>query len=178
MKRILFCLVCIATIACNSGNSTASKDTATIGYSDSSVQVADSTHPRHRDSFNYKVDTSKYVTSTLLQPRDTLITLDLHNGKGSVKAYLSGIGKHVTLIVPVTGGDSLTGEIIPDIDSTNIRFNQVYIPVGKSGKYDGPFSRTISYPITAKGNYKLIIGSNLMAEGKPSGSFTCNVIIK
>ena len=178
MKRILFCLVCIAAIACNFGNSTASKDTATIGYSDSSVQVADSTHPRDRAKLNYKVDTSKYVTTTLLQPRDTLLTVDLHDGKGSVKGYLTGMGKHVSVMVPVTMGDSITAEIIPEVDSMNIRINQIYIPVGKDGKYDGPFSRTISYPITAKGAYRLIIGSNLMAEGKTNGSFICNVVIK
>ena len=88
------------------------------------------------------------------------------------------MGKHVTLIIPVTNGDSLTAEIIPDDNTLNIRFKQVYVPAGKNGKYDGPFSRTIRYPITVKGKYKLIIGSDLMADGKPKGSFTCNVLIK
>ena len=178
MKRILFCLVCITATACNSGSSKVSKDTATIGYSDSSVQVADSTHPRDRASLNYKVDTSGYVSKTLLQPRDTLLTVDLHDGKGSVKGYLSGIGKHITVMIPVTTGDSIIAEIIPEVDSMNIRFNQIYIPVGKDGKYDGPFSRKISYPVTVKGAYRLIIGSNLMAEGKTNGNFTCNIVIK
>lgn len=53
-----------------------------------------------------------------------------------------------------------------------------YIPVGKKGKYDGPFSREINYPITVKGNYKLIVGENLMAEPEWKGNFTCNVLIK
>lgn len=178
MKQIIFCCISIVFVACNSGSSSVSADTTKIGYSDSATQVADSTHPRDRANLNYKVDTSGYVTKTLLQPGDTLLTIDLHNGKGSVKSFLSGTGKHVTVIVPVEKGDSLTAEVIPDNNKTNIRINQVFIPVGKDGKYDGPFSRTISYPITVKGNYKLIIGSDLMAEGESSGSFTCNVVIK
>ncbi len=179
MKQLFYCLLCSAAIACNSAADKVSNDTTTTGYSDSAVQVADSTHPPgKRDSFNYKIDTSVQVTKTLLPPADTLITVDIQNGKGSTRAYLSGMGKHVTLIIPVTNGDSLTAEIIPDDNTLNIRFKQVYVPAGKNGKYDGPFSRTIRYPITVKGKYKLIIGSDLMADGKPKGSFTCNVLIK
>ena len=128
-------------------------------------------------TLNYKIDTSRQV-NTILVKRDTILTVDMKNNKGSVCAYLSGIGKHVTIVVPVNGGDSLTAVIIPDDNNANIRFNQVYVPEGKQGKYDGPFSRHISYPVTVKGNYKLIVGENLMAEGNWAGNFTCNVVIK
>lgn len=175
MKRIFYCLVLIAAIACNSNTSKVSTDTTTIGHSDSAIQVADSTHAKA--GLVYKIDTSKQV-NTLLVKRDTLLTVDMNNNKGSVRAFLSGIGKHVTIVVPVKNGDSITAEIVPDDDTANIRFNQIYIPVGKTGKYDGPFSRKISYPITVKGNYKLIVGENLMAEADWQGNFTCNVSIK
>lgn len=166
-NNFLYCLILIFT-ACNSGTTqNASNDTLT--------QSTDTTTTNKE--LQYKIDTSKQV-NTLLVKRDTLLTVDLNNNKGSVRAYLSGIGKHVTLVVPVTGGDSLTAEIIPDDDTANIRFNQIYIPAGKTGKYDGPFSRKISYPITVKGKYKLIVGENLMAEGNWEGNFTCNVVIK
>jgi hypothetical protein len=126
----------------------------------------------------YKIDTSKQVISTLLPERDTLLTVELNaNNKGRVSGYLSGIGKHVTIVIPVKGGDSLTAELIAD-DTANIRFNQIYIPAGKTGKYDGPFSRKISYPVTVKGDYRLIVGENLMAEGDWKGNFTCKVAIK
>jgi hypothetical protein len=126
----------------------------------------------------YKNDTLKQTTNNTLQKTDTLLTVDLDaDNKGSISGYLGGMGKHVTIIVPVKKGDSLTAELVAE-NAANIRFNQVYIPVGKTGKYDGPFSRQISYPITAKGEYKLIIGENLMAEDDWSGSFTCNVAIK
>lgn len=73
----------------------------------------------------YKIDTSKQAT-TLLVKRDTLLTVELNNNSGSVRGYLSGMGKHVTIVVPVEVGDSITAQIIPDDDTANIRFNQLY----------------------------------------------------
>lgn len=138
----------------------------------------DSDITRAKPGLAYKIDTSKQVTK-LLVPRDTMLTVKLQNNKGSVRCYLSGIGKHVTIIVPVQSGDSITAQLIPDDDTANIRFNQIFIPLGKSGKYDGPFSRKISYPIyKIHGNYRLIVGENLMAQADWKGNFTCNVLIK
>ncbi len=170
MKRqyLLLSLVLIFFAACNSGNNQNNKQ-------DTLTQATDTT--KAKAGLQYKIDTSKQV-NTILVKRDTLLTVDLNNNKGSVRAYLSGIGKHVTIVVPVKNGDSITAQIIPDDDTANIRFNQIYIPVGKTGNFDGPFSRNISYPITVKGDYKLVIGENLMAEGDWKGNFTCNVLIK
>ncbi len=155
--------------ACNTNTNT-DKEKGT------STQATDITKVKDT-ALNYKIDTSRQV-NTLLIKRDTLLTVDIKNNKGSVRAYLSGIGKHVTIVVPVNEGDSLTAVVIPDDSNANIRFKQIYIPEGKQGRYDGPFTRQISYPITVKGNYKLIVGENLMAEGNWAGSFTCNIIIK
>ncbi|HEY5408910.1 MAG TPA: hypothetical protein VIJ92_17600 [Ginsengibacter sp.] len=155
--------------ACNSNENSSAKE-STSTQATGITKVKDT-------ALNYKIDTSKQV-NTLLVKRDTLLTIDINNNKGSVRAYLSGIGRHVTIIVPVTGGDSLIAQIIPDDSAANIRFKQIYIPVGKQGKYDGPFSRQIRYPITVKGNYKLIVGEDLMAGDDWKGNFTCNVSIK
>lgn len=130
-----------------------------------------------KKDLGYKIDTSKQV-NTLLVERDTILTVDLKNNKGSVRAYLSGIGRHVTFIVPVSGGDSIKAELIPDEDTANIIFKQVFIPVGKAGKYIGPFTRKIIYPVTVKGNYKLIVGESLVKESDWKGYFTCKVSIK
>ncbi|MGI8951601.1 MAG: hypothetical protein ACR2FN_08450 [Chitinophagaceae bacterium] len=137
------------------------------------TQATDTTNAKPSD---YKIDTSKQ--NTLLVKTDTLLTVDLNNNKGSVRAYLNGVGKYVIIIVPVKSSDSIKAEIIPENDTANIRFNQIYIPVGNAGKYDGPFSKNISYPITVKGNYKLIVGEDLMAEGDWKGNFICNILIK
>ncbi|MEO8413286.1 MAG: hypothetical protein ABI472_06485 [Ginsengibacter sp.] len=168
-KSLMSFFVLLVFTACNT-------NTNTSKIKDTSTQATDITKVKD-STLNYKIDTSKQV-NTLLLKRDTILTVDIKDNKGSVRAYLSGIGKHVTIVVPVTEGDSLTAVIIPDGDGANIRFKQVYIPVGKHGKYDGPFSRQVSYPITVKGNYKLIVGENLMAEGDWAGSFTCNIVIK
>ena len=159
----------LAFTACNTNTNTGK-------VKDTSIKVTDTTKLKDT-TLNYKIDTSGQV-NTLLVKSDTLLTVDIKNNKGSVRAYLNGIGKHVTIVVPVNGGDSLTAVLIPDDNNANIRFNQVYVPEGKHGKYDGPFSRNISYPVTVKGNYKLIVCEDLMAEKNWSGSFTCDIIIK
>ncbi len=172
MKNVSFVCYLLITFfaACNSGGNSPSNPPKFPGTQDSDVTKA-------KPGLAYKIDTSKQVNK-LLVPRDTVVTVKLDNNRGSVRAYLSGIGRHVTFIIPITSGDSLTAQIIPDDDTANIRFNQIYIPMGKAGKYDGPFSRNISYPIKVTGNYKLIVGENLMAESDWQGAFTCNVLIK
>ena len=177
IQKYRTCLFCLLLFTACTTHTTNTVDTSrdTVNQKSTSTQQTDVT--RIKDSaLNYKIDTSKQV-NTLLLPRDTLVTVDLQDHKGSVRAYLSGIGKHVTVIVPVAGGDSITATIFPDGDSANIRFNQIYIPAGKKGTYDGPFSKKITYPVTAKGDYRLIIGEDLTAEGDWHGSFTCNVTI-
>jgi hypothetical protein len=169
--KILYCVLVMLFVACNGADNNNAAAKKMPGTQDSDLTKA-------KPGLAYKIDTSKQVTK-LLVPRDTILTVNLENNKGSIRAYLSGIGKHVTLVVPVHSGDSITAQLIPDDDTANIRFNQIFIPLGKSGKYDGPFSRKISYPIhKITGNYRLIIGENLMAEADWKGNFTCNVLIK
>ena len=169
-QKLLLCyFILIISVACNNA---AKQNTP----QDTLTQANNITKSSH--DLTYKIDTSRQVVNTLTPERDTLLTVELNaNNKGHVSGYLSGIGKHVTIVIPVKGGDSLTAELIAD-NTANIRFNQIYIPSGKTGKYDGPFSRKINYPVTVKGNYKLIVGENLMAEGDWKGNFTCHVVIK
>jgi hypothetical protein len=168
LKYLLYGVLIIAASCNNNTHQNTESDTLS--------QAADTT--KAKDLQN-KIDTSKQVTNTSSPETDTLLTVDVgENNKGSVSGYLAGVGKHVTILVPVKNGDSVVAELIPESDTANIRFTQIYIPVGKSGKYDGPFGRKLSYPITVKGQYQLIVGENLMAEGDWKGKFTCNVTIK
>ncbi len=172
MKNINFLLAVLLLFFC-ACNSTTDENEKTPNFpSTQDSNITDAT-----PGMTYKIDTSKQVNK-LLVPGDTLLMMQMADKKGSIRGYLGGIERHVTVIVPVGSGDSIMAEIIPDDKKANIRFNQIYIPVGKGGKYDGPFSRKIIYPITAMGNYKLVIGENLMAEGDWEGSFTCNVEIR
>ena len=45
----------------------------------------------------------------------------------------------------------------------NLRINQIILPDGSS---DGPFSKEMKYAKKKNGTYKIVIGKNLMAEGK------------
>ncbi len=166
-KKLLWFLLLLILTACQS-----KKNKETYNH-----QINNSDTSMTKQDLGYKIDTSKQV-NTLLVKRDTILTLDLNNNKASVRAYLSGIGRHVTFIVPVSGGDSIKAELIPDDDTANIIFKQVFIPVGKTGKYAGPFKKKLIFPITVKGNYKLIVGESLVKESDWKGSFTCNVSIK
>lgn len=172
MKNInLICRLSLVFLcACNSAVDENGKPPKFPGTQDSDVTHA-------KPGMTYKIDTSKQVNK-LLVPGDTLLIMKMENNKGSIRGYLSGIGTHVTIIVPVSSGDSITAQIVPDDDSANIRFKQIYVPAGKAGKYDGPFSRSLSYPIKAKGDYKLTIGENLLTGADWQGNFTCNVVIK
>lgn len=54
----------------------------------------------------------------------------------------------------------------------NLRINQVILPDGSS---DGPFSKEMKLVSKKNGNYKIVIGKNLMAEGKLSGNISVTV---
>lgn len=78
------------------------------------------------------------------------------------------------LIVRITNYNKaqLKATILPESNKMNIRFNQIKL---KDGQYDGLFGREISYKISGKGEVWLIIGKNLMADGKNTGRFSVRI---
>lgn len=54
----------------------------------------------------------------------------------------------------------------------NLRINQIILPDGSS---DGPFSKEMKYSKKKNGTYKIVIGKNLMAEGKLVGNVSVTV---
>ena len=93
--KVLFYCALILMASCNNSSNTNQS-------TDSLTQQNDTT--KAKPEMQYKIDTSKQV-NTILPKADSIITADIKNGKSSVHGYLSGIGKHVTIIVPVTSGD-------------------------------------------------------------------------
>ncbi len=67
---------------------------------------------------------------------------------------------------------TIKAKIITNQKDFNIRFNQIKL---EDGQMDGPFGRQIEYKIPNEGEIWLIIGKNLMAEGKTIGSFLVSV---
>ena len=54
----------------------------------------------------------------------------------------------------------------------NLRINQIILPDGST---DGPFSKEMNYTKKKNGTYKIVIGKNLMAEGKLVGNVSVSV---
>lgn len=82
--------------------------------------------------------------------------------------------KNQTLVLKIRNYNksSLKAFILPQNNKMNIRFNQIKTP---DGKFDGPFSRDLSYKIPKNGEVWLIIGKNLMAEGEIVGDFSVRI---
>ncbi|MDQ8750962.1 hypothetical protein [Elizabethkingia miricola] len=67
------------------------------------------------------------------------------------------------------GNMKITGKIISESGNQNIRFNNVEL---NDQSIDGPFGQDIEYNLNQKGNYSLIIGKSLMADGSQKGKFS------
>lgn len=94
------------------------------------------------------------------------------------------------IMLPFTIGDEITDEdqkfvlllknvTKPELKITvegkkkmNLRINQIQNP---DGSMDGPFGQSYTYKTPQKGEYKIILGKNLMAEGSGKGHFTLKV---
>ena len=66
-------------------------------------------------------------------------------------------------------GKKIVGKISAKNTDMNLRFNQIKFA---DGSFDGPFGRNISVEIPKPGEIWLIIGKNLMADGKLTGKFS------
>ncbi|RQP08330.1 MAG: hypothetical protein EAS48_10380 [Chryseobacterium sp.] len=134
------------------------------------------------------------VDATYVQPVDTVPAADskalsqdtFDNGKTetekivdasqlplAIKGELSGEpGQKFTLKIKNFNGNNLNAKLRTDEKMQNIRINQIRMP---DGSFDGPFGQDLSYETPQKGEYWLIIGHNLMADGKMKGGFTLEV---
>lgn len=69
-------------------------------------------------------------------------------------------------------GKKIVGKISAKNANMNLRFNQIKFA---DGSFDGPFGREISVEIPKPGEIWLIIGKNLMADGKLTGKFSVSL---
>ena len=108
---------------------------------------------------------------------DSVIYLAFSPGSNSlsVKAHMNAAHSPVICYLPVTTGSKLTASIVPDKRPANIRFNQIFLPDGRS---DGPFGQTLDYDLPQKGMYKLYIGPSLMASDAYTGDFRLQVKVE
>lgn len=98
--------------------------------------------------------------------------------KDSIATTISGLlkeTKQVAVYVEVKQGKNLSATLHTKDPDANIRFNQFFTPDRKA---DGPFGKTISKPILKRGMYKLIIGHDLMAEGRSEVRFELRLMVQ
>jgi hypothetical protein len=76
------------------------------------------------------------------------------------------------LVIKNVKKSSISATISTKDKNRNLRINQILLPDNSS---DGPFSKTMKYKISKKGIYKIVVGKNLMAEGKLTGNFNLSV---
>lgn len=67
------------------------------------------------------------------------------------------------------GNMKITGKITSESGNQNIRFNNIEL---NNQSIDGPFGQDIEYNLNQKGDYSLVIGKSLMADGSQKGKFS------
>jgi hypothetical protein len=99
-----------------------------------------------------------------LSPNDTLLfnlTMDTN--------------RHVTIPIKVSTGKELFASLSSNDKKANIRVSQIEFP---DSTFDGPFGRELHYQLKTHGNYKLIIGEDMMAGDRWQGDFVLKVWVR
>lgn len=109
--------------------------------------------------------TTDSAKSILSQGKDTLV-FDLK---------MDSANQHVTVPVNIMAGDSLFASLHSKDKKANIRISQIGFP---DSTFDGPFGRELVYKIKDTGNYKIIVGQNMMAGDRWKGNFTLKAWVK
>ena len=108
------------------------------------------------------------------QPADTL-PRSLSPGDTLLFKLAMDTGNHVTVPIKISAGKELFASLSSDDKKANIRVSQVEFP---DSTFDGPFGRELHREINAHGNYKLIIGEDMMAGDRWKGDFVLKVWVK
>lgn len=151
-KKKLFFLILISFAACNQ---TENKN----------ISEADST--------SIKKDSVKKDTGSV---NDTLPKILSANSDTVVfKLKMDSANKHLSIPVTISSGKELFASLYSDDKKANIRISQVGLP---DSTFDGPFGRDLHYTIKTAGNYKIIIGEDMMAGDRWTGDFVLKVFVK
>lgn len=158
MLKGILCLSIIFyfTAGCNQSNS--------VEKENDNTDVLQNAEPKKmpaNDSLEKK-DSMESNLRSLLAGGDTL----------TEQKHINGFGDKPELSFSIVSGKMMHAMLVVKSDSANIRINQIEMP---DGKFDGPFGREMRYEIKIPGVYKIIIGENMMAEGKWTGDFLIKV---
>ncbi len=118
------------------------------------------------------------VSSLKTTGKDTGISLqELQPGSDTfaIQLHIAGIKDKKIIPITIKSGTKLFAVIDKANKRANIRINQLEMP---DSTFDGPFGDSLHYKVKMPRIYKIIIGQNLMADGKPSGDVTLKAWVK
>ncbi|TDH27330.1 hypothetical protein EXU57_07010 [Segetibacter sp. 3557_3] len=119
-------------------------------------------------------DTPYIVAGTpAIGKNDSTIAIQFEQGSNTAAITADLLnGKPLSVLVNVNKGSKLMAVVKNVTPGLNLRINQLHTP---SGSTDGPFGNRLDYKAADSGTYRIVVGSNLMAEGVTSGKF--NMVI-
>ena len=92
-----------------------------------------------------------------------------------LKLKMDSANDHLTIPLAISSGKELFAALSSDDKNANIRISQVGLP---DSTFDGPFGKDLHYKMKSPGNYKIIIGENMMAGDRWKGDFVLRVWVK
>lgn len=128
---------------------------------------------RDHSSTKTAITVDDSVKNETIIPTDTLSNA-LFPGKDTLIIKLEMDTGHITIPIKISSGKELFVSLFSDDKKANIRISQVEFP---DSTFDGPFGRELRHKITTPGNYKLIIGEDMMAGNRWKGDFVLKVYV-
>lgn len=153
MKNKLLCLIIFtALLSCN--------------QNEKNKTIADILPPIKNDSVKTSAKADNNSTKKKLSPGEDTLVFNLK---------MNSTNRYVTIPVSISAGNNLMATLSSDDKKANIRISQIEFP---DSTFDGPFGRSLDYKIKAPGNYKIIIGEDMMAGDRWKGDFSLRVWVK
>lgn len=147
-----FLLIFTALFSCNQGEKNKTIDDYLPPIKNDSVKIS----PKALDDSLNKV----------LSPEEGTLIFNLK---------MDSNNQHVAVPVSISHGDTLFATLSSNDKNANIRISQIGFP---DSTFDGPFGRNLDYKIKVPGNFKIIIGENMMAGDRWNGDFSLKVWVK
>ncbi|MEO8821595.1 MAG: hypothetical protein ABI267_04130 [Ginsengibacter sp.] len=151
-NKLSFLIIFTALFSCNQG--------------EKNKTIDDYLPPITNDSArNLSKPNTDFIKKSLSPGKDTLVfNLEMNNAN-----------HHVTVPINISACDTLLASLSSNDKKANIRISQIGFP---DSTFDGPFGRNLDYKIKASGNYKIIIGEDMMAGNRWNGDFSLKVWVK
>jgi len=122
-------------------------------------------------------DSTEDTSKTEIIKQDTLPRGSLYPGSDTlvVDLKMDSLNNHLSVSVYISSGRELFASLSSEDRKANIRISQIGFP---DSTFDGPFGRNLKYQIKTTGNYKIIIGENMMAGDPWKGDFSLKIWVK